>query len=105
MCEDAFTELKAALTEGIAALRSGRELVRHRFEVADPPIYTGRDVQRLRARFGASQTVFSAMLGVSPSAVRAWEQGRKSPSPLARRLLQLVEQDPAGLASRVLLAG
>jgi putative transcriptional regulator len=40
-----------------------------------------------------SQPIFAALLNVTTATVRSWEQGRKSPSGAALRLLQIVEND------------
>ena len=55
--------------------------------------YTALDVQRTRAKLGASQSVFAALLGVSTKTVQSWEQG-VSPSAMARRLLDMINEDP-----------
>lgn len=56
-----------------------------------PPRYTAKDVQRIRASTKASQAVFAAFLNVRTLTVSAWEQGTKSPSGPAAKLLNLVE--------------
>jgi len=62
----------------------------------DPPgEYRAPDVLALRERLGVSQIAFARLLGASLSLVQSWEQGRRSPSPIARRLLDEVARDPA----------
>lgn len=46
-------------------------------------------------RFRLSQPAFAAVLNVTASTVRAWEQGRKEPSGAADRLLQVADSDPS----------
>lgn len=92
--QDALEELSAALGEGIVALSARRPLVRRRVTVTDPPRYNGDRVRSIRRKVGATQVIFAEMLGVSPSTLRAWEQGLKAPSALARRMLQMVEDEP-----------
>ena len=41
-----------------------------------------------------SRAAFAAFLGVDPSTVRSWEQGLRTPSPLACRMLSEIEADP-----------
>jgi len=48
-----------------------------------------------KKRYKMSQPRFAAMLNVTPSTVRAWEQGQKIPSGAASRLLQVADADPA----------
>lgn len=41
-----------------------------------------------------SQPIFAGLLAVSPKTVRAWEQGKNTPSPIASRFLQVLDQHP-----------
>ena len=62
--------------------------------VVPPPLLGPDDVRKTRKELGVSQPVFADFLGTSPSTVRSWEQGQKVPSPMARRLLGLMEPIP-----------
>ena len=42
--------------------------------------YTGEDVKKVRKKTGLSQNLFALAIGVTPMAVRNWEQGRVNPS-------------------------
>ncbi len=44
--------------------------------------------------YQVSQPVFASFLSVTPSTVKAWEQGLKTPSGAASRLLELAAMDP-----------
>jgi putative transcriptional regulator len=75
-------------------------LTMRRFDVLClPPVraYTAADVRRIRQQANVSQAVFAAVLNVGKATVCAWEQGSKSPSGPALKLLDLVERK--GLAS------
>jgi DNA-binding transcriptional regulator YiaG len=62
--------------------------------------HTKASIKRLRLGLGISQAIFAQGLGVSTVLVQGWEQGVREPSPLARRLLDIVSRDPvAWLAS------
>jgi len=63
-------------------------------EVAGPGEYDAAAVRATRERIGASQGVFARMVGVSRVLVQSWEQGTRTPSPLARRLLDAMNADP-----------
>ena len=92
------------LTEFAEAIE--RDEVEERFTVRDvvldlePPEYTSADVKRLRALLNASQPVFAMLIGVRPSTVRSWEQGA-TPPPIARRLLEIIEDDPGPWLKRL----
>jgi len=62
--------------------------------VAAPGHYTPKDVRKLRQTLGVSQPLFARLMGVSTVLVQSWEQGQRTPSPMARRLLDEVRRDP-----------
>jgi putative transcriptional regulator len=63
--------------------------------IPKPSAYTGKTVRSARQLIGVSQPIFAQMLGVSPALVRSWEIGQRKPSPLARRMLDLIRENPA----------
>lgn len=54
---------------------------------------TGKDLKKLRERFGLSQGALAEIVGVSRRTVEAWEHGGVSSKPVAR-ILQLIEAEP-----------
>ncbi len=74
--------------------------VRQVVRVLPPPPFGPEDVRRTRQELGVSQPVFADFLGTSTSTIRSWEQGQKSPSTMARRLLSLIADDPTYWKSR-----
>lgn len=60
-----------------------------------PKAYSGQAIATLRGRLNVSQDVFATLLASSPATVKAWEAGRKAPSPMARRLLETIDSNPA----------
>ena len=91
-------ELADLINQGI---RPEEKFPTHTVEIPEPAKYGSRAVQSLRQRLGVSQVVFAKMLGVSAVLVRSWEQGTREPSPLARRLLDTVSDDPGRWLGRV----
>lgn len=59
-----------------------------------PTAYDAEGIKALRKRLGVPQRVLAVMLSVSVNTVRSWEQGCKTPSPMARRFLDKVMDDP-----------
>jgi putative transcriptional regulator len=91
---EGLTELAAtAEAGGMAAIRR-KFTVRHvkRMPFVHPALGPG-DIAAIRNSLNASQPVFARMIGVSPGTIRAWEQGRKTPSTLARCLLAEVKRN------------
>lgn len=56
------------------------------------PAYTGEQVKVLRSRLKLSQADLADMMNASASAVRAWEAGRKKPSGLSCKLLDVLDR-------------
>lgn len=65
-----------------------------RVDVPQPGRYTPIAVRRLRQTLGVSQPLFALLMGVSTVLVQSWEQGQRTPSPMARRLLDEIRRDP-----------
>jgi len=94
--------LMNGLNDALAHSRGEKKLRERTIEIPGPaPKWTATQIRQLRKeRFGLSQPIFAALLNVTPSTVRAWEQGQKTPSGAAARLLQLVALD-LGLVERL----
>ena len=92
-------EILSALAELADAIESGESLSA-RFTIRtvelpdEPHPYDAHRVRAVRAKVGASQTVFARLLGVSSVLVQHWENGSRIPAPWARRLLDEVNRDP-----------
>lgn len=52
------------------------------------------DVAAVRKKTGLSQDRFAKRYGFSASAVRDWEQRRRTPDPAARSLLIVIDREP-----------
>lgn len=93
----AGNRLMAALEEVHRAVTSGdtSTLAIHQVEIPEPGRYDATAVRATRRRLGVSQAVFGRLVGVSPQLVEHWEQGRRVPAPLARRLLDKINEDPS----------
>jgi DNA-binding transcriptional regulator YiaG len=93
----AMKEVHRAVTTGDYSGMTVREV-----EIPDPRPFNADDVRALRKKLGASIAVFAQLCGVSSKLVEHWEQGRRTPAPLACRLLERIAANPADyLASLV----
>ena len=50
-------------------------------------------IKRLRKKLGLSQDAFAVKLGVAPYTVRRWESGKNEPSPMANKLIEMIEKE------------
>jgi len=55
------------------------------------------EIKETRKKLGMSQGVFAVVLGVSKKTVESWEAGRYTPDGAARRLISIIQVDPAFL--------
>lgn len=79
-----------------AAFEEGRiTLTARTVRLPTPKLVSAEDVLRIRRRLGVSQAVLGVLLGVKRMSVAAWEQGKRRPHGPARRLLELLDADPA----------
>lgn len=84
--------VKQGLQEAIQHERGEITLRTHNvIKAAPPPIYQAEEIASIRNRLGCSQGVFALKMAVSVKTVRSWEQGARTPSGSAARLLQLME--------------
>ena len=88
-----FEQLKAGLGDSIAYSK-GELSLRTTELPPQPPKAQPRDIVSLRRRFNMSQSVFAAVLNVSPRTVQSWEQGAREPSDAALRMIQVVRSAP-----------
>ena len=89
-------ELIIGLNEAIAYRRG--EITLKTQDVSLPKLpkeWKSKKITELRIKkLKVSQSILAAYIGVTPSALQAWEQGLKKPSGAARRLLELLDQEP-----------
>lgn len=90
-------ELIAGLQDAVEHARGKKQLRTTVLELPKAaPHWSKTKIVTLRKdRFHMSQPAFAAVLNVTASTIRAWEQGRKEPSGAAERLLQVADRDPS----------
>ncbi len=88
------------MEEALAHSRGQQQLKETVRELPGPaPHWKAKDIRRIRKEvFGMSQPQFAAFLNVSVPTIRAWEQGQKTPSGSAARLIQILETNPERMA-------
>ena len=56
---------------------------------------SAKEIKEIRRKLKMSQSVFALVLGVSKRTVESWEIGRYTPDGAARRLISIIQKDPA----------
>jgi putative transcriptional regulator len=87
MKDELFNELVSSVREGGRILR-GKAKPARKFVIETP------DVKKIRSNYKLSQNEFAALMGISVSTLRNWEQGRRTPEGSARVLLQVAAKHP-----------
>ena len=64
-------------------------------------VLSSAQIKEIRKKRNCSQTVFAKLLNVSPSSVRQWEQGKRTPTGSTMVLLELLEKSPNILDYRI----
>jgi putative transcriptional regulator len=99
MSDELFNELMQSLDQ---ALRYSRgEQVNARTTTLPAPLepMTRQEIVKLREQFNCSQAVFARLLNVSVKTLQAWEQGSRTPSDAALKLLNIAKNHPEALIS------
>lgn len=95
MKKELFDELKEGLGEVLEHAQGKITLRSKDIVMPEPPNpISPTDVMRIRKKVGASQAVFAKMLNVARDTEISWEQGRRTPSGAALRLLQVADHHP-----------
>lgn len=82
-----FDDLKASLEEAVDIKNGHRQPARQsRFNVAD--------VKAIRAQLNVSQSEMAKALGTSLDTIKSWESGRRHPTGLAAKVLEIVKAKP-----------
>ena len=89
---DVGAEILEGLREVRAHQRGELQLRTHRIKPLN-----GKDAKRIRTKLGFSQSVFSALLGVSLRTLQEWEQMRREPRGPAQALLRVADRHPEAL--------
>jgi putative transcriptional regulator len=74
-------------------LRNRKTITLHTVNIRPLEEKTGKDIKKIREKFGLSQGALAEIVGVSRKTVESWEHGGVSSKPVAR-ILQLIEADP-----------
>lgn len=86
---DFFSEIMSGLNEALAFEKGKAAAETYSRKRSLPAI----DVFQVRSSLSMTQKSFAAILGVSYRTVEAWECGKSTPTPTAKKLMYLINQD------------
>ena len=96
MEKERFEDFLQSIDEMNAHRRGERDLSAENIHFVGEP-----DPRQIRARMGLSQEDFAHLLGISVRTLQNWEQGRRSPTGPAMKLLQIAARHPKILLEMV----
>jgi putative transcriptional regulator len=97
MKNEFFEDLKQSMTEGLDHARGKREGLRETTLPRPPKKLTSFEIAGIRSKTKLSQSVFAMYLNVSVKTVQAWEQGSRTPSDAALKLLSIANDRPEAI--------
>lgn len=86
---DFFAGIMAGLNEALAYEKGKASAETFARKSSLPSV----DVTKVRTSLSMTQKSFAALLGVSPRTVEAWECGKTTPTPTAKKLMYLIDND------------
>lgn len=89
------SDLIKSLNQALEFERTGQGAKRSIVRIKDVPVYDAASIKRLRKRLNLSQSNLAYIIGVTTKTVEAWEAGTNPPRGPARRMLELIEKQPA----------
>mgnify|MGYP001121715072 CR=1 FL=1 len=91
-----YESIMTGLNEAVEDSKSyEKKLTRRVVTVIPVKEYNASEVKKIRNSIGMSQKTFASYLGVSCKTVEAWETGKTTPTPTAKKLIYLIQEDHA----------
>ncbi len=94
MANKFFEELKQSMIEGLEHAHGKRSDLRVTTLPRPPKKLSNMEIATIRSKAKLSQSVFARYLNVSIKTVQAWEQGSRTPSDAALKLLSIARDNP-----------
>lgn len=83
------------LEEAVAYNEGKLKAKTNTISISPVPDFGAKEIKTIRNGLGMTQNLFAGFMGVSQKTVEAWEAGRNMPDGPARRILSMLEADPA----------
>lgn len=85
----------SGLVDGLQEARGHKTGSPHAKTVVRKRLLPNVNVKSVRASLNLTQRAFANVLGVSTRTVEAWETGKTTPTPTAKKLMYLIQEDSA----------
>lgn len=90
-----FEDLKTSLGQAIDYAEGNASKTRTKTVVIKELVaFSAQDIKNLRLQMNLTQKSFAALIGVSVKTIESWEYGTNQPSGAARRLLEILSNQP-----------
>ena len=90
---DVYEGIMQGLNEAIA-YNEGKIKARTKTMSIEPiPDFKAAEIKQIRNELGMTQVLFAGFMGVSTKTVEAWEAGKSTPTPTAKKLMFLIQED------------
>ncbi len=99
-----YESIMTGLNEAVEHAEGKRKLRQTTLTVQPLKTYQPQEIKAIRHSIGASQSLFAGIMGVSIKTVEAWEAGRNQPEGSSRRLLAMIQSDPATIEKYAIVA-
>ena len=90
-----FDDLKSSLEQAIEYAEGDQSKARTKtVAIKELATFSAADIKSLRLQMNLTQKSFAALIGVSVKTIESWEHGSNQPSGAARRLLEILSNQP-----------
>lgn len=90
-----FDDLKSSLEQAIDYAEGNQSKARTKtVAIKELVTFSAEDIKSLRLQMNLTQKSFAALIGVSVKTIESWEHGTNQPSGAARRLLEILSNQP-----------
>jgi len=89
-----YDSIIKGLDEAVRISRGELKGRRHKIIIRPVSNFDKEEIKTLRGKLNLTQINFAQLLGVSKKTIEAWENGKNTPTGPARRIIELLEENP-----------
>jgi putative transcriptional regulator len=92
---DVYKSIMTGLNEAVGYEKGAVKARKIKCTVNPVPDFSAQEIKSVRNNLQMTQATFAVVMGVSKKTVEAWEVGTNRPIGTARRMLSMLQTDPA----------